>query len=155
MLLDCGTARLLRVPWIARGSNQSILKEILNIFNINTSWILIGRTDAEATILRPHDAESWLIWKDPDAGKDWGQKEKGATEDEMTGWHHRLNREESEQTPGDGEGQGSLLCCSPLGHKSQRHDLATEKQHNAIFTLQSIKSAIVLCLKNNNVHTLI
>ena len=108
---------LLRVPWTARRSNQSILKEILNIFNINISWIFIGRTDAEAIILRPHDAKSWLIWKDHDAGKDWGQKEKGATEDERIGWHHQLNGQEFEQTPGDGEGQGSLLCCSLLGRK--------------------------------------
>ena len=55
--------------------------------------------------------------KDPDAGKDWGQEEKGMTEDEMVGWHHWLNGHEFEQTPGDGEGQGSLVCCSPWGHK--------------------------------------
>ena len=62
--------------------------------------------------------KSKLIGKDPDAGKDWGQEEKGATEEEIVGWHHRLNGHESEQTPGDGEGQGSLVCCSPWGHKS-------------------------------------
>ena len=78
----------------------------------NQSWIFIGRTDAEAEalILWPPDAKSWLILKDPDAGKDWGQK-KGATEDEMTGWHHWLNGHEFEQTLGDTEGQGSLACC--------------------------------------------
>jgi len=76
--------RLLRVPWTARRSNQSILKEI--------SLIFIGRTDAEAEapILWPPDAKSWLIWKDSDAGKDWKQEEKGTTEDEMVGWHHWL-----------------------------------------------------------------
>ena len=60
------------------------------------SWVIIGRTDAEAEtpVLWPPDAKNWLIWKDPDAGKDWGQKEKGATEDEMVGWHHRLNGHE-------------------------------------------------------------
>ena len=65
------------------------------------SWVFIGRTDVEAEtpILWPHNAKSWLIWKDPDAGKDWGQEEKGATEDEMVGWHHRLNGHELEQTP--------------------------------------------------------
>ena len=56
-------------------------------------------------------------WKDPDAGKDWGQEEKGTTENEMVGWHHRLDGREFEQAPGDGEGQGSLACCSPWGHK--------------------------------------
>ena len=69
----------------------------------NQPWIFIGRTDAEAPILWPPDANSWLIRKDPDAGKDWGQ-EKGATEDEMVGWHHQFNERESEQTPGDSEG---------------------------------------------------
>ena len=65
----------------------------------------------------PSDAKSWLIGKDPDAGKDWEQEEKGATEDEMIGWHQWLNRHEFEQALGDGEGQGSLVCCSPWGHK--------------------------------------
>ena len=67
-------------------------------------------------ILWPPDVKSWLIWKDPDAGKDWKQ-EKGMTEDEMVGWHHRLNGHEFEQAPGDGEGQGSLACCIPWGLK--------------------------------------
>ena len=72
----------------------------------NKSWIFIGKTDAEAKtpILWPLDVKSWLIGKDPDAGKDWGQEEKGMTEDEMVGWHHRLNGHEFEQTLGDGEG---------------------------------------------------
>ena len=82
-------------------------------------WIFIGRTDAEAPILWPPDAKNWFIGKDPDAGKDWwGQEGKGATEDEMVGWYHQLNGHEFEQTPGDGEGQGSLACCSPWGPKS-------------------------------------
>ena len=82
----------------------------------NKSWIFIGRTDveAEAPIL---GSPEWLTGKDPDAGKDWGQEEKGMTEDEMVGWHHRLNGHESEETPGDGKGQGSLACCSPGGHE--------------------------------------
>ena len=85
----------------------------------NQPWIFIGRTDAEAEapILWPHDVNSWLIGKDPDAGKDWGQKEKGVTEDEMFGCHHWLNGHEFEQTSGDGEGQGSPACCSPWGRK--------------------------------------
>ena len=83
----------------------------------NQSLIFIGMTEAEAPVLWPRDAKSWLIWRDPDAGKDWGQEEKGATEDEMVGWHHWLNGHDFEQAPGDGEGQGSLACCSLWGHK--------------------------------------
>ena len=83
----------------------------------NQPWIFIGRTDAEAPVLWPPDAKSWLIWKDHDAGKDWGQEEKGMTEDEMVGWHHWLNGREFEQALRDGDGQGSLACCSPWGHK--------------------------------------
>ena len=83
----------------------------------NQPSILIGRTDAEAEapILWPLDAKSQLPGKDPDAGKDLGQEEKGVTEDEMVGWYHRLNGHGFEQAPGDGEGQGSLACCSPWG----------------------------------------
>ena len=84
----------------------------------NQSWIFIGRTDAEAeaSILWP-PVKSWLTGKDPDAGKDRGQEEKGVTEDEMVGWHHWLNGHEFEQAPGDGEGQESLVCYSPCGQK--------------------------------------
>ena len=83
------------------------------------SWIFIGRTDAEAEtpILWPPDAKNWLLGKDPDAGKDWRREEKGMTEDEMVGWHHRLNGHEFEQATGVGDGQGSLECCSPWGRK--------------------------------------
>ena len=99
--------RLLRVPWTAR-SNQSILKEIF-----------IGTTDAEAEapVLWPHNVKNWLIGKDPDAGKDWRQEEKGTTEDEMVGWRHRLKGHEFEQVLGVGGGQGSLVCCSPWSCK--------------------------------------
>ena len=85
----------------------------------NKSWIFIGRTNAEAEtpILWPPDAKNWLIWKDPDAGKDWRQEEKGMTEDEMVGWHHQLDRHESEQALGVGDGQGNLVCYSPWGRK--------------------------------------
>ena len=81
----------------------------------NQSWIFIGRTDAEAEvlILWPPDAKSWLIWKDLDAGKDWRLEEKGKTEDEMAGWHHRPDGHEFEQASGVGDTQGSLVCCSP------------------------------------------
>ena len=83
------------------------------------SWILIERTDAEAEtpILWPPDAKSLLIGKDPDAGKDWWQEEKGMTEDEMVGWHHWLNKHEFEQALGVGDGQGSLACCIPWSCK--------------------------------------
>ena len=85
----------------------------------NQSWIFIGRTDAEAEapILWPPDAKNWLIWKDPDAGQDWRQEEKGTTEDEMVGWHHQLSGHEFEQVPRVGNRQGSLVCCSPWSHK--------------------------------------
>ena len=85
----------------------------------NQSWIFTGRIDAEAEtpILWLPDVKSWLIRKDPDAGKDWRQEEKGTTEDEMVGWHHRLNEHEFEQAPGVGDRQGSLACCSPWGCK--------------------------------------
>jgi len=82
-------------------------------------WILIGRTgaEAEASKLWPPDLKTWLIGKDPNAEKDWGDEEKWATEDEMVGWHHQLNGHESEPTLRDTERQGSQACCSSLGHK--------------------------------------
>ena len=89
--------RLLRVPWTAR-SNQSILKEI----NLNIHWST--DSEADAPIHWPPDVKSWLIGKDPDAGKNWRQEEKGATEDEMVRWHHGLNAPEFEQTLGNSEG---------------------------------------------------
>ena len=84
----------------------------------NQSWIFTGRTDVEAEtpILWPPDAKNWLIWKDSDAGKD-GRLEKKGTEDEMVGWHHQLHEHEFEQALGVGDGQGSLVCCSPWGCK--------------------------------------
>ena len=85
----------------------------------NQSWIFIGRTDAEAETpkLWPTDEKNWLIGKDPDAGKDWRQEKKGTAEDKMVGWYHWLNGHEFEQALGVGDGQGSLACCSPWGHK--------------------------------------
>ena len=74
-------------------------------------------TEAAALLLWPPDSKSWLIRKDPDAGKDWGQWEKGTAEDEMAEWHHQIKGHESEQAPGDSEGQRSLVCCSPWGCK--------------------------------------
>ena len=116
----------------------------------NQSWIFIhGRPDAEAEtpiLWLPH-AKSWLIWKDPDAGKDWGQEEKGMTEDEMAGWHHRLDGDE--QAPGDSWGhrnlarQGRLACCSPRGHKES--DMTerlnwTELMQLAFLVIQSLRN---------------
>ena len=83
----------------------------------NQPWIFIVRTDAEALLLLPPDAKSWFMGKDPDAGKDWRQAEKGTTVDEMVGWHRWLYGHEFEQAPGVGDGQGGLMCCSPWGCK--------------------------------------
>ena len=87
------------------------------------SWVFIGRTDAKAEtpVLWPPHAKSWLIGKDSVAGKDWGQEEKGMTEVEMAGWHHRLDGRESEWTPGVGDGQGGLACCNSWGCKVGHH----------------------------------
>ena len=90
----------------------------------NQPWIFIGRTDTEAPVLWPPDAKSWLTGKDPDAGKDWRREEKGTTGDETVGWHHRLNGHEFEWTPGVGDGQGGLVCCSPW--RLNWHDWVTE-----------------------------
>ena len=101
--------RLLRVPWTAGRSNQSILKEINSDYSLEGLMLklqyfghLMQRTD---------------IWKAPDARKDWRQEEKGTTEDKMVGWHHQLHGHEFQQALGVGDGQGSLACCSPWGHK--------------------------------------
>ena len=119
MIMDCQRTdafelwcwrRLLRVPWTARRSNQSILKEIHPEYSLEGLMLklqyfgyLIQRTDS--------------LEKHLDAGKEWRQEEKGTTEDEMVGWHHRLNGHEFAQAPGVGDGQGSLACCSPWGRK--------------------------------------
>ena len=103
--------RFLRVPWTGRRSNQSILKEI------SPEYSLEGQMLTLKPILWPPDVKNWLIRKDPDAGKDWRQEEKGTTENEMVGWNHHLDGREFKQAPWVGDGQGSLVCCSPWGHK--------------------------------------
>ena len=99
--------RLLRVPWTARRSNQSILKEISPGISL----------EEMTPVLWPPHVKSWLIGKDSDARRDWGQEEKGTTEDEMAGWHHGLDGHESEWTPGINDGQRGLACCDSWGHK--------------------------------------
>ena len=117
ILLNCGVREDSWEPLGQQGNQTS------------QSQIFIGRTNAkvEVPIFWPPDVKSWLIGKYPDAGKDWGQ-EKGTTEDEMVGWHHWLDGHEFEQTLGDGERQGSLVCCSPCGHKES--DIAERLNNN-------------------------
>ena len=109
MLLNCGVGEDSWESLGLQGEQTSHPKG-------NQPWIFIGRTDAETPTLWPPDVKSQLIWKDPNAGKDWRQ-EKRVTEDEMVGWRHRVKGHDSGQTPGDGDGQGSLMCCSPGGRK--------------------------------------
>ena len=110
VLLNCGVGE---DSWESLGP-----KEIQPVHRKgNQSWIFIGRTEAETPILWPSDGKNWLIGKDPDAGKDWRQKEKGVTDDEMVGWRQWLNGHEFESTPGVGDGQRHLVCCNPWGVK--------------------------------------
>ena len=104
--------RLLRVPWSAWRSNQSILKEISPGCSL---WGLMLKLELQ--YLWPPDVKSWLIGKDPDAVRDWGQEEKGTTEDEMAGWHHRLDEHGFGWTPGVCDEQGGLACYDSWGHK--------------------------------------
>ena len=112
MLLNCGVGEDSWSPLDCKEIQPVHPKE-------DQSWVFIGRTDVEAEtpVLLPPDVKSWLIWKDPDAGKDWGQEEKGMTEDEMIGWHHWLNGHGFGWTLGIGDGQGGLACCDSWGHK--------------------------------------
>ena len=103
--------RLLRVPWTARRSNQSILKEISPEYSLEGLMLKLKLNTW------PPDVKNWLVGKDPDAGKDWRQEEKGMTEDEMVGWHHRLDGHGFGWTPGVGDGQGGLACCGSWGCK--------------------------------------
>ena len=104
--------RLLRIPWTARRSNQSILKEISPEYSLEGLMLKL-----KLPILWSPNVKNWLIWKDPDAGKDWRWEKKGRTQDEMVGWHHRLDGHEFEQALGVGDGQGGLACRSPRGRK--------------------------------------
>ena len=111
------------------------------------SWVFSGRTDAEAEtlILWPPHMKGWLIGKDPDAGRDWGQEEKGMTEDEMAGWHHRLDGHEFEYTPGVGDGQGGLACCNSWGHKESD---TTEQLNWTIVTIHKWRNQLQFLLNS-------
>ena len=113
----------------------------------NQLWIFIGRTDAEAEAPKfwQPDVKSQLIGKNPDIEKDWGQEEKGKTEDKMIGWHHRLDEHEFEQSPRDSGGQRRLVCCSPWGRKSltrlSNWTTTTTKMQKSTKKCQQIKSS--------------
>ena len=112
MLFKWCWRRLLRVPWTARRANQSILKETSPEYSLEGLTVKL-KLQQFGHLMR----KTWLIWKDPDAGKDWGQEEKGMSEDEMVGWHHWLNGHGFGWTPGFGDGQGGLACFGWWGHK--------------------------------------
>ena len=112
------------------------------------SWVFFGRTDAEAEtpILWPPHAKRWLTGKDPDARWNWGQEEKGTTEDEMAGWHHPLNGHEFEWTPGVGDGQGGLACCNSWGRKES--DMTEWLNWNVISFIRNFYFKIIKMISN-------
>ena len=110
-----------------------MVNEIVYFISLSDLSMLVK---AEVPILWLPDSKNWLIRKDPDAGKDWMQEEKGMTEDEMVGWHHQFSGHEFEQVPGDGEGQGILVCCSPWGWKeSDTTEWLNNNNGNSMFNL--------------------
>ena len=135
MLLNCGVGE---DSWESLGLQRNPTSPFHS--KGDQSWVFFGRSDAKAEtlVLWPPHANSWLLGKDSDAGWHWGQKEKGTTEDEMAGWHHRLNGHESEWTPGVGDGQRGLECCNSWGHRVG-HDWATELN----WTLPSVHFTII------------
>ena len=125
-------------------------KKIQPVHPKDQSWVFTGRNDAKAEtpVLWPPHVKSWLIGKNHDAGRDWGQEEQGTTEDEMAGWHHRLDGRESEWTPGVGDGQGGLACCNSWGHKESdttewtewsEYTALLERNRNNLWTLGIFK----------------
>ena len=139
--------RLLRVPWTARRSNQSILKEISPEYSLEGLMLK----------LKLQYFGRWLIGKDPDARKDWRQEEKGMTEDEMVGWHHWLDGHEFEQALGFVDGQGNLVCCSPQGHKEL--DMTeqlnwTELILKRIFRISHLQCVACKCINKPNLYKL-
>ena len=127
---DCSVSNLHPLRRITKNVTAALFKhQLISVLDCkeiqpvhpkgDQAWVFIGRTDvkAETPILWPPHVKSWLIGKDPDAWRDWGQEEKGMTEDEMAGWHHRLDGHEFEWTPGVGDGQGGLACCNSWGRR--------------------------------------
>ena len=137
--------RLLRVPWTARRSNQYILKEISPGCSLEGLML-----EAETPNLWPPNANSWLIWKDPDAGKDWGQEEKGTTEDEMIGWHHWLNGHGFGWILGVGDGQGGLACCGSWGHKES--DMTERLNWTELFYNSCLDNRKILIWQLQRIH---
>ena len=136
--------KTLESPSASRRSDQSILKDPKG----NPPWIFIGRIDveAEAPIFWPFNARSQHIGKNPDAGEDWGQEEKGATEDEMVGWQYWFNRNEFKQTWWDNEEQRSLACCSSRGWKEL--DITQRLNNNSIIEMEFSEKWTSLCTEN-------
>ena len=139
ILLNCG---------VGEDSSESPLdcKEVQPVHpKGDQSWVFIGRTNAEGEtpVFWPPHVKSWLNGKYPDAGRDWGQEEKGTTEDEMAGWHHWLDGHESEWTPGVGDGQGGLMCCDSWGQKESDMteglnwtEMNWTETHGAVFRIE-------------------
>ena len=137
--------KTLRVPWTAKRSNQSIRKKI------NPEYSLEGlMLKLKLQYFGHNDVKNWLIWKDPDAGKDWRQEKKGTTEDEMVGWHHQLDRHEFEQALGIGDRQGSLAYCSPRGCRASD---TTEWLNNNELGIRILKSNMILASKNSQISS--
>ena len=142
---------LIKTPWIT-GNTFDFCDNYFQAFYSSYGIVFIGRTDTEAetAILWPPDMKNWLIGKDPDAGKDWRQEEKGTTEDEMVGWHHWLDGHEFEQALGVGVGQGRLGCCRPWGVQSVRHNWATELKGNDFITCQVSQISRVVLMESQS-----
>ena len=141
MLLNCGVGE---DSWESLGlQGEQSSHNPVNLKG-NQSWIFIGRTDvkADVPILWPPDAKKWLIRKDPGAVKDWRQEEKGTTEDEMAGWHHRFNGHDFEQTPGVGDGQGSPAGCSSWRYKES--DMTEQPNWTELMTLVNQRKRLVI-----------
>ena len=149
--LDCEESWALKNWWFWTVVLEKTLESSVDCKEIqpvhpkgDQSWVFIGRTDAETEtpILWPLHAKSWLIGKDRDAGRDWGQEEKGTTEDEMAGWHHRLNEHEFEWTLGVGDGQGGLVCWDSWGRKES--DMTERLDWTELNTFSEFLNSIVV-----------
>ena len=147
MLLNCGVTCFWTVVLEKTLESPLDFKESQPVHpKGNQSWIFTGRTDAEAEALILWPLKNWLTGKDPDAGRDWGQEEKGTTEDEMAGWHHQLDVHEFGWILGVGDGQGGLVCYDSLGHKeSDTTERLNWTELNPYFNL--INVIIIILLK--------